>query len=399
MRSAAFPQSVRRPLAALACTVAALSCSAVPRVPPSESTIVETLPAIAGWSLEERRLRRELAHRPDDPQAAVALAQAYLELARNLGDARYAGRALGALQAWDAIPDTQTPPAVLVMRATVAQFMHDFEGAESTLKAALAQQPGNAQAWITLATVRRVRGRYAESDAACRALGRHAPAHYALACLAENAGLRGDADSARQSLQRLLSTAELQGREHAGTRRWLFTSLAQVEELAGRPAAAEAAYRQALQLEREGYALLAYSDFLLMHGRPAEVPALLDGEPRSDAVLLRLAIAERRDPAAATSGAGRHADEFQARLDAAALRPGSATAHAREGAMFALDVRGDAPAALALARANAQLQREPIDLLLLARAAAAAGDGEAMRAAKALAREMGLQDARIDSIA
>ena len=395
----------RRFAMALACTVAAaLSCGAAPRVPTSDDVIVETLPTIAGWSREERRLRRELAQRSGDPAAAVALAQAYLELARTQGDARYAGRALGALQAWQASTPMQTPPAVLVMRATIAQFMHDFDGAEATLKTALALQPADAQAWITLAAVLRVRGRYAESDAACRALGRHAPALYAAACLAENAGLRGDAASARNALQGLLSAPELQGKAQAGTRRWLFTSLAQVEELAGQPAAAETAYRQALQLEREGYALLAYSDFLLLHNRPAEVPPLLALQPRSDAVLLRLAIAQRREQinvpgtAVAKAGAQRDADELQARLDIAALRPGSAAVHAREGAMFALDVQGDAPRALALARSNVALQREPIDLLLLARAAAAARNGEALRAARAMAREMGLRDARVDTL-
>lgn len=391
----------RRSIVVLA-WAAALSCHAVPRVPASGDTVVETLPAVAGWSREERRLRRELAQRPGDPAAAVALAQAYLELARTQGDARYAGRALGALQAWESGTPAQTPPAVLVMRATIAQFMHDFDAAETTLKTALARQPGDAQAWITLATVLRVRGRYVESDAACRALGRHAAAAYAVACLAENAGLRGDVAAAREALQGLLAAPELQGRSQAATRRWLLTSLAQVEELAGRPAAAEVAYRQALAAQRDGYVLLAYSDFLLLHERPAEVLPLLAAEPRSDAVLLRLAIAGRRmrtpGMEVPTPGTQRDADELLARLEAAALRPGSATVHAREGAMFALDVQGDAPRALALARSNVAVQREPIDLLLLARAAVAAGDGEALRAAQALARELGLRDARVDAL-
>ncbi|MDM0112011.1 hypothetical protein QTI66_07615 [Variovorax sp. J22R133] len=376
---------------------------ATPRVPSSEDAVVETLPTISGWSREQRQLRNALAQRPRDEATAIAAAQAYLELARSQGDARYAGYAMGALQAWDG-PAAGTPAAILVMRATVAQFLHDFDSAEATLKTALARQPANAQAWITLATILRVRGRYNESDAACRALGRAGPALYGVACQAENAALRGAHAPAREALRDLLATPMLQGAQQAGTRQWLLTTLAEVEELAGRPAAAEAAYRQALQAERSGYLLLAYSDFLLQAGRPGEVAPLLRNEPRSDAVLLRLAIARQRTPtqkASTTQANDNFTDdvrELQARFDAAALRPGNASVHAREGALFALDVLGDSRRALELARANVRVQREPIDMLLLARAAAATHDDGARREVRTLMQQTGLRDARIDAI-
>ncbi|MEJ7687935.1 MAG: hypothetical protein WKG52_13640 [Variovorax sp.] len=368
---------------------------AQPRVPASDEVIVETLPFVAGWAREERRLRRELAQRPRDESVAIAAAQAYLELARSQGDARYAGRAMGALQAWEPVSAESTPASVLVMHATVAQFLHDFDGAEATLKMALAREPSNAQAWITLATILRVRGRYAESDTACRSLARVGPALYGVACLAENAGLRGDHVAARTALQGLLADAALQGPRNAGTRQWLLTSVAEIEELAGRPAAADAAYRQALDAERSGYLLLAYSDFLQRRGRAVEVAALLAKEPRSDAVLLRLAAAHRSGPGQPTSPEAR---ELQARFEAAAVRPGTAAVHAREEALFALDVQDDPQQALALARLNVQLQREPIDLLVFARAAVAAHDEAARREVKALLQRIGLKDARIDAI-
>jgi hypothetical protein len=66
--------------------------------------------------------------------------------------------------------------------------------------------------------------------------------------------------------------------------------------------------------------------------------------------------------------------------------------------MFALDVQGDAAQALALARLNVQLQREPIDLLVFARAAAAARDDGARDEVKALMRQIGLRDARVDAV-
>ncbi|WP_455342510.1 hypothetical protein [Variovorax durovernensis] len=381
-------------VAGAALALAAFATHAVPRMPASDDEVVETLPVVAGWSGEQRRLRRELAQRPNDEATAIAAASTYLDLAREQGDARYAGYAMGALQAWEATPPAQTPPAVLVMRATVAQFLHDFDGAEATLRMALARRPNDAQAWITLATILRVRGRYNESDAACRSLGRSGPAFYGVACLAENAGLRGNHADARQALQALLADPALRDADKADTRQWLLTSVAEVEELAGRQAEADAAYRKAVAAQRSGYLLLAYSDYLQRVGRHAEIPKLLANEARSDAVLLRLAIA---GAAARDKSAQAEADELRQRFEAAALRPGTTALHAHEEAMFALDVQNDPKRALELARLNVKLQREPIDFLVFARAASAASDTTARDEVKALMQQIGLKDARVDA--
>lgn len=373
------------------------------RVPVDDGEIVETLPAVAGWSQEERRLRRELVARPRDAGVALEAAQSYLDLARTQGDARYAGYAMGVLQAWQPM-SASTPNAILVMHATVAQFLHDFDGAERTLRLALASQPDAAQGWLTLATILRVRGRYAESDSACRALTRLHQTLYATACLAENAGLRGEHPVAREALQNLLANPALQDPRQAATRQWLLTTVAEVEELAGHNDAAGTAYKQALGAERSGYDVIAYSDYLLAAQRPAEVLPLLSREPRSDAVLLRLAIATQRLqdagqlPAARREMARRDTEELAARFEAAALRPGTTAVHGREHALFALDVRKDPQQALALSRLNVQLQREPIDLLVFARAAAAAQDAGARDEVRALMKQIGLKDARVDRL-
>jgi hypothetical protein len=242
-----------------------------------------------------------------------------------------------------------------------------------------------------------VRGRYNESDAACRSLGRVGPTFYGVACLAENAGLRGHHAEARDALRALLSDPALRDTHQAATRQWLLTSVAEVEELAGRPAEADAAYRQAMAAQPSGYLLLAYSDYLQRAGRHAEIARLLANEARSDAVLLRLAIAGAASSTARSKGAQAEADELRQRFEAAALRPGTTALHAREEAMFALDVQNDPKRALELARMNVQLQREPIDLLVFARAATAANDTAARGEVKALMQQIGLKDARVDA--
>ena len=376
---------------------APLASGAALYLPASDDVIVETLPTVAGWSQTERQLRRALVQRPRDVPVALAAAQAYLEVARSQGDARYAGYAMGALQAW--LPmQADTPNAILVMHATVAQYLHDFDGAEATLKLALKGNPANAQAWLTLATVLRVRGRYSESDAACHMLARLRQSLYATACLAENSGLRGDVAAAQTALRAALASPLLAGPSQAGIRQWLLTTLAELAELAGQADAADVAYKSALKTERSGYDAIAYSDFLLDQKRPAEVLPLLATEPRSDAVLLRLVMATQQLGQGHTPAAQRDVAELQARFDAAAQRPGSSSVHAREHAMFALAVRQDAPAALALARQNVLLQREPIDLLIFARAAVAAGDEPARAEVKALAAQIGLRDARLQAL-
>lgn len=372
----------------IATVVLCSGVAAAPFVPAGDADVVETLPS-GGQRGEERRLRRQLAERPTDAALAVSVAQRFLERARAQGEPRYAGLALGALAAW---PDAAgAPPEVVLMRATLAQYLHDFDGAASMLEALLQRQPQIGQAWLTLATIRRVQGRYEASDAACTALARQAPGVYAEACRAENDALRGNFDAARQRFRQLAQTRGMD----AATRGWLLTSLAELEERAGRGAAAEAAWREALQADPSPYTTIAYADFLILRGRDGDVLKLLDPLPRGDAVLLRLAIAGHRS--GAPDAAARVA-EMRERIALANLRPDTPTFHGREQAMFALWVEADPARALELARRNVDLQREPIDLLLYAQAAKAAGRADALQAAKALAREVGLRDARLEAV-
>ena len=133
---------------------------------------------------------------------------------------------------------------MLFLRATLEQYLHEFDAAVAHLRVLLAR-PGSerhTQAWLTLATMLRVQGRYGDSDVACRRVGGAGAEVYARGCLAENAALRGETAAARRSFQTLLADTRLP----AATRGWLLTSLAELEERDGRAAAADAAYRAVL---------------------------------------------------------------------------------------------------------------------------------------------------------
>ncbi|KNZ34345.1 MAG: hypothetical protein AD742_02965 [Methylibium sp. NZG] len=366
-----------------------VAAHAQPLQPQSDAEVVETLPGVIGSRADERKLRREWAANPRDPALAAALARRYLDQAREQGEPRFAGRALAALQAW---PDAdKAPDDVLLMLATVQQFLHDFDGSSANLERLVARQPGHAQAWLTLATIRRVQGRYADSDKACRALaGIPTAALYAQACSAENQGLRGDFAATRASMRTLLG-----GQLPAATQVWLLTTLAETEARAGRNADAEKAYRAALRLQPDEYTSLSFVDFLTEAGRHADALAILKPLARTDAVVLRLAMAGTR---LKTPGAARDAQEMRARVAQANLRPDAQMQHAREQAMFALVVDQQPERALELARLNVALQREPIDLLLLAQAARAAGAPQAVREATRLRDDMGIKDVRLDAL-
>jgi len=367
--------------------LAAVPALAVPVAPHDDREVVEVLPATA-TSREERQWRRELAADPKDAATATAAARRWLQHARDQGDPRFAGQALAALGPW---PDpASAPDDVLLMQATVEQYLHEFDAAAAKLEQLAQRAPRNAQAWLTLATIRRVQGRYRESGTACRALAAAIKGPYEAACLAENEGLEGRFDTARSMLTRLLAAPGLAPE----TANWLLTTLAELEARAGNAAAAETDYQSALALHHDPYTLISYADFLCDLGRDDAVVALLRDEPRSsDAVLLRLAIAGSH---ARTAQGLRDASEMRERIALANERPDVRVLHAREQAMFALEVEADARHALELARINVRQQREPIDLLLLARAARTVGDGDALHEADRLRREVGLADRRLE---
>jgi hypothetical protein len=298
--------------------------------------------------------------------------------------------ALSAIGAWT--DDATMPDDILMMRATLQQYLHEFDASVQSLQHLLAH-PGapRPQAWLTLATVRRVQGRYADSDMACQRVALSGARLHASACLAENAALRGDLSRARDTLQALIASGTDQGQ----TRAWLTTSLAELEQRAGHAMAADAAFRTSLALSPDAYTTMAYADFLVEQRRPELALALLKDQGRSDAVLLRLAIAGTLAHAASATA---DAAEMRERIALANERPDAKVFHGREQAMFALAVDRDVPRALDLARGNVAHQREPLDLLVLAQAARASGQPAALEAARRLTREIGLVDQRINAI-
>ena len=352
----------------LALAVPSLS-GAAPFVPTDDAQVLERLPNKPGDPAARglRDLRRRLAADPNNPAVATDLAERYFRLAVREGDPRFVGYAQAALTPW--WKDRDPPVDVLVLRAGLTQYLHDFEAAIADLSLALAREPDNLTAWSYRSVIYIVQARYDEARSDCRELVRRARTSLvANACEPTVDALTGHAESAYAALQQALSAYP---RAPANERLWVLTRLGEIAHRLGRSAEAEAHFRTALGLGiHDAYLLATYAEFLLDAKRPQELVDLLKDHTRNDVLLLRLALAEK---ALDLPAAKQRQAVVQARIDAARQRQDKL--HLSDEALFELACLHHPRAAAQLARENWDLgQREPSDARILLEAALAARD-------------------------
>lgn len=360
----------RSPRAAKAGRVPARADEILERVDPSSASL-SPLPGDGG----------------DDVELAVSQARELIRRARATGDPRFLGRAEARLSRWWREPEP--PVDVLVLRATIRQSLHAFDEALADLDQAARRAPGDPQVWVTRATVLTVVGRYDDARAACRALAPLADRLVAVTCLANVDGLTGQARAAHDGLAQVLATSRATPEVAA----WVSGTLGELSERAGDVEAAERELRRALDADPEdAYVRGALADLYLDAARHADVVTLVRGREENDAMLLRLAIAER---GAGLPSADLHVDALAARFAASRLR--GDTVHRREEARFEL-LRGDASRALELARANFAVQKEVWDVRVLLEAAKAKGDSAAAAPALDHVQRTGLEHPRVRAL-
>ncbi len=343
---------------------------AAPYIPDTDDRILERLPFKANDPVARSMAqdRTKLQRDPTDVALAVSLARRYYELVAAEGDPRYLGYAQAALAPWWTL--AEPPLEVQVLRASLAQFRHDFTGAIADLTQVLKRDPSHARARALRATIHIVQARYHQAHADCGALHRVATELIALGCEAMVDGLTGKADRAYRSLTDAMTRYPDAA---PADRLWVLLRLAEIAQRQGHGAKAEMHFRQALDLRiPDTFLLAAYADYLLDQQRPTEVVAMLKEKRSSDSLLLRLVLAERRLNLPA---AKERSETLAARFSAARMRGDSV--HEQEEARFALEVYSDPAQALILARQNWQVQREPRDARIFLEAAKAAKDSSA----------------------
>lgn len=355
-------------------------------LPSTDDELLETLPA--------RSNRRETAissaSQPAtlDEATAVAHARAELTQYQESSDPRHLGRAEAALgRYWD---EPDPPEPVLVLRARIQQSNHEFAAALADLDRALRAEPSDAQALLDRASVETVIGRYDAARRDCdEVVGLAAPL-YSSVCRAAVAGATGSAQGAIADLTRTLAVS----RPEREGRCWAESLLGELSARVADYAAAESYFlRVHAACPLDSYVKGALADLWLDQGRNAEVVRLLSDQGRHDALLLRLAIAEKRLGAPAFAA---HLSDLSERFEEAHLRGSSV--HRREEARFQLELRNAPERALSLSLDNFQVQREAADVRIALESALAAGKLAHAGEVVAFARSSGLEDPQLSRL-
>lgn len=385
--------SIRR--FALLVALFSASVDAAPRIPTSDSEVLERLPSETGLSSlrSVRAMHSLVAAEPENLDLAVRDARIQIDRARDESDPRQLGQAQAVLAPWWHLDEPPIP--VLLLRATISERVHEFSSALDDLEQAVTRDPGNAQAWLTRATVQQVVGDLSGASASCQRLAAITQGLVAAACTASVDGVTGKASQAYVSLEHALSDVTSPNMDSPGVRAWATTMQAEIAERLGRREDAEALYRQSLLLDtRDAYTRAAFADFLIDEDRAEEVLTLIAVDTAFDDLLLRRALAAALvdDPTAATSR-----DDLAARYAASHAR--GDRVHLREQARFVLTIEKSPAQALQLALDNWAIQKEPIDARIVLEAAHAAGRADAAASVVGWIRTTGLEDVRLASLA
>ncbi len=335
-------------------------------------------------------MRTTLDQNPHDLALAIALAQGYVNSGKTQADPRYYGYAQGVLNPWWNLQDP--PTEILLLRASILQFRHDFSDALADLNKVLERDPANARAWLARAAILLVQADYPEAQRSCLPLLELDDPLSAAACLSQIGSLTGHAAESFVLLRDAFAHAP---RPSDDQRYWILTLLGTMSFQLDQDQDAGRFYKQAIALRGEDvYLLGVYADFLLDQDRAGEVVSLLRDQTRVDPLLLRLALAKQRLGSEDLAGL---ASVLEQRFAVSRLRGESL--HQGDEARFRLFLLNQPQPALRLAQANWKVQREPKDMRILLEAALAAENPSAAKPALELIARTSLEHPRIQALA
>jgi Flp pilus assembly protein TadD len=362
-----------------------------PFLPANGSDVIETLPSAAEPQVLKRlrNLAQRLREQPGDEQLAIQVAREYVELAKAQQDPYYYGAAESALAFW--VDAKAVPFAVLALRATIAQYGHDFERAVFNLRRGLRQHPAAAQAWFDLAVIELVRGEFAAARDGCTGLRAAGAITAAAICHAQVDALTGRSPKALVTFEGYIQQSKPKDQALLV---WALTGYGELLQRLGRLQESEKAFIKARAIAPgDAYLLTAYCDLLLLLKKYNEVIRLTLHQTPNDNVLLRKALALKAINFSELSMA---TAPLKQGFDAARLR--NTPVHQREEALYYLELEQDQTKALAAAAANFSKQKEPLDALLYLKAAKLSSAAEHIDAVTSFYRSSGLEDYRAEAL-
>lgn len=350
-----------------ALAIAAAATAAEPYIPTDDNEVLETLPRdLLSGRDELATLRRQLADDPKNIELAGNVASRFLQMGKSEGDPRFYGYAQAAIQPW--WEAASAPPAILKLRAKLKETDHRYDEALADLKLLVEQQPQDVQAWIELANVLRVQGKYAEARQACDKLSEFAGTGPTIMCSVPIQAVTGEAEEAYASLSEIMPMVR---KNWPSAVQWIVTMQAEISRALGHDREAEQHYREGLANDPDDFYLLrSYADFLLDHGRGEETLPQLREHLSDTGILLLAAIAARRSGQEAL--AAEWTTQLKSRFEEIRLR--GSQPHGKFEARYELELMDDPQRALAIAQANWQQQKDPRDSRNVLEAAIAAKD-------------------------
>jgi tetratricopeptide (TPR) repeat protein len=344
-------------------------------------------PADARVRASQLLLRRH----PLDARAHHRLGDAYIQKARETGDAKYFALAEEALR--KALTIAPASSGAVRHLAYVLYSRHAFQEAATEARNAIALDPDDSHAHGILGDALLEVGQYAEAE---HAYERMAALDLDLYALSRRSGLRslhGDVEGAIADLERAIEDGKAAGRP-AESIAWAQWQLGVERGNVGRLEAAEAGYQAALTTY-PGYhrALAGLGHVRAAQGRDAEAVALyrraIEVLPQPDYVA---ALGDLQARMGRGDEARRQYElvEYIGRLSTL-----NQVLYNRELATFYLDHDMKLDAALTLARQELDVRRDIYAHDLLAWALYKNGQAEAARDAIAQALRLGTRDARL----
>lgn len=314
---------------------------------------------------------------------AIRNARQWIDTARSREDARFLGYAQAVLSPY--LSSTQSAP-VQLLQAEIEQYQHAFPQARLRLTQLLNKRPDEGQAWLMLANLDRIQGRFDTARQSCQRAATSLPPTTVIICLASIQSMTGQLEQAWSTLQRLEDNQQLSLQR--SERQWLYTLLAEMAIQQGLNSEAHSYLERALQPSpNDPYLRYLQSDLWLSEGAHADVISSLQSWQDRDNALLRLAVAAKRSQ---HPDASRWREAYRSRLQDS-QRAGRSIHH-REQARFLLSVMDQPEQALQAAQANWQEQRELSDLRILLASAVKENDPQTLQGARDFMDKNNLRD-------
>jgi hypothetical protein len=327
-----------------------------------------------------------------DVYQAASSARALIEQSRLSGDHEQAREAQRIISPW--WNQSSAPVAVVLLQATIEQYLHDFTQAKTTLKRALANASATGlerqQALLTLVSLEKLAGRYADAQRSCQQMRRNEAGvagtiTYSAICQAQIDLLLGKEQPSLnliQQAQTLIQTPAVKS--------WLMAIEADHLARQGFDEKANAVYASSVQLYSDAVTRIDLADQYLRAKQPKAALAVL--QPSGEPELIRIAYAQQQLGQSAWEQTRDQIARQFANQDSAGVKP---AVHARERALFFLWLNKDLKKAGEFALLNLKTQREPIDWWIAQEVFAAMADKNTLASLKAELTTSGLRDKRL----